>query len=361
MKLPQIHTNRNTVPDLFVSPRFRILRHILLQLMLMLLSINIALNAEGQRYSHPQLADLISWGSHFLLINSTIYFNLYLLVPRYLERGKYKKYFTSIALTTVFILTGVFLLKGLIFKSSPVEELVRPALILLNLCSSILAIILMLAGTSTFLLLRHWIGYNQRISELESTTLQSELKQLKRQINPHFLFNMLNNANVLLKKSPEEASQLLFKLEDMLRYQINDSSQDRVPLSSDIHFLNDFLNLEKVRRDKFECSIAKEGHIERISLPPLLFIPFVENAVKHNSDSEHGSYVHLSFKVRGKELFFECVNSKPLQSADERKQQVGGLGLKNITRRLELLYPDRHTLETEEDENSYKVKLYLIV
>ncbi|WP_300702366.1 histidine kinase [Bacteroides sp.] len=361
MKLAQIHTDGNTVPDLFISPRFRVLRHILLQLMLMILSINIALNGEGQLYPNPQPEDLISWISHFLLINSTIYFNLYLLAPRYLEKGKYKKYFTGIALTTVFILTGVFLLKGLIFKSSAVEELVRPALILLNLCSSTLAIILMLAGTSTFLLLRHWIGYNQRISELESTTLQSELKQLKRQINPHFLFNMLNNASMLLKKNPEEASQLLFKLEDMLRYQINDSSQDRVSLSSDIHFLNDFLNLEKIRRDKFECSIAKEGCIEHVSLPPLLFIPFVENAVKHNSDSEHGSYVHLSFKVWGNELFFECVNSNPQQSTDNRKQQVGGLGLKNITRRLELLYPDRHTLETEKNENCYKVKLHLIL
>lgn len=361
MKLPQIHTYRNTVPELFVSPRFRILRHILLQLMLMALSINIALNGEGQLYPHPQPEHLISWASHFLLINVTIYFNLYLLAPRYLERGKYKKYFVGIALTTVFILAGVFLLKGLIFNSSAVEELVRPALIVLNLCSSILAITLMLAGTSTFLLLRHWIGYNRRINELESTTLQSELRQLKRQINPHFLFNMLNNANVLLKKSPEEASQLLFKLEDLLRYQINDSSKDRVPLSSDIHFLNDFLNLEKVRRDKFEYSIAKEGNIERISLPPLLFIPFVENAVKHNSDSEHGSYVHLSFKVRGHELFFECVNSKPLQPTVENKQKVGGLGLKNITRRLELLYPDKHTLETEENDHSYQVKLHLIV
>lgn len=361
MKRPQLRTDRNTVPDLFVSPRFRILRHILLQLMLMALSINIALNGDGQFYPNPQTENLVSWVCHFLLINSTIYFNLYLLAPRYLERGKYKKYFTGIALTAVFILAGVFLLKSFIFNNSPVEELVRPALILLSLTSSTLAIILMLAGTSTFLLLRHWIGYNQRISELESTTLQSELKQLKRQINPHFLFNMLNNANVLLKKNPEEASQLLFKLEDMLRYQINDSSQERVPLSSDIHFLSDFLNLEKIRRDKFACSIAKEGNIERISLPPLLFIPFVENAVKHNSDSEHSSYVHLSFKVRGNDLFFECVNSKPLKPADECKQQVGGLGLKNITRRLELLYPGRHTLKTEEDENSYKVKLHLIV
>ena len=234
---------------------------------------------------------------------------------------------------------------------------------LLNFTSSALAITLMLAGTSTFLLLRHWAGYNQRISELEANTLQSELKHLKRQINPHFLFNMLNNANVLIKKNPEEASQLLFKLEDLLRYQINDSSKDRVQLSSDIHFLNDFLNLEKVRRDKFEYTISKEGDINQVSLPPLLFIPFVENAIKHNPDSENESYVHLFFKVWKNELSFQCLNSKPTRQAageeEECNGKVGGLGLKNIRRRLELLYPGKHSLKIENNEIGYKVILHL--
>ena len=92
-------------------------------------------------------------------------------------------------------------------------------------------------------LFMHWLRYNLRIDELESMTLQSELKFLKNQINPHFHFNMLNNANVLIKRNPEEASKVLFKLEDLLRYQINDSSRERVSLASDIRFLNDYLNL----------------------------------------------------------------------------------------------------------------------
>lgn len=158
---------------------------------------------------------------------------------------------------------------------------------------------------------------------------------------------MLNNANVLIKKNPEEASRVLFKLEDMLRYQINDSAKEQVLLSSEIHFLNDFLNLEKVRRDKFEYVISKEGDISEVWLPPLLFIPFVENAVKHNVDSENSSYVYLGFKVWDKQLEFQCINSKPKIAL--RKNEVGGLGLKNIKRRLELLFPGTlHWLEIEE-------------
>ena len=195
---------------------------------------------------------------------------------------------------------------------------------------------------------------SMRIDKLESTTLQSELKFLKNQINPHFLFNMLNNANVLIKRNPEEASKVLFKLEDLLRYQINDSSRERGFLASDIRFLNDYLNLEKIRRDHFQFTVEQEGDIDSIWIQPLLFIPFVENAVKHSFDSEHPSSVHLSFKVEENRLEFRCENSTPAVAVSNK---VGGIGLANIQRRLGLLYPDRYELEQIENENRYIVIL----
>ena len=213
------------------------------------------------------------------------------------------------------------------------------------------------AGMSAILLLRHWILYNQRVDELQSATLHSELRFLKNQINPHFLFNMLNNANVLIRKNPAEASQVLFKLEDLLRYQMNDNFREHVPLRSDIRFLNDYLNLERIRRDHFDYSITEEGEIDAIQLPALLFIPFVENAVKHNFDSEHPSYVHLFFKIDNNRLEFHCENSKPAVAI--AKSRVGGIGLTNIRRRLELLYPGRYLLEVAETENQYTVTLKL--
>ena len=189
--------------------------------------------------------------------------------------------------------------------------------------------------------------------------LQSELKFLKKQINPHFLFNMLNNANVLIRKNPKEASRVLFRLKDLLRYQINDSTKEKVSLNSEIQFLSDFLNLEKVRRDNFEYLIMKEGKMEQFWLPPLLFIPFVENAVKHNPDTENKSFVYLSFEVTDDRLIFRCQNSKPAIAPE--RAEVGGLGLKNIKRRLELLFPGNHSLEIQEDEKTYTVNLHLIL
>ena len=195
----------------------------------------------------------------------------------------------------------------------------------------------------------------QLINDLEQAKTSAELEQLKNQINPHFLFNMLNNANVLTKKDPDKASQVLVKLSDLLRYQLYDSAREQVFLTSDIHFLEDFLNLEKIRRDSFDFIISKEGDLNGVQIPPLLFISFVENAVKHNNDSEKTSYVNLEFKNQNGELIFKCVNSKPIVKAV--KNNSSGLGLANIKRRLQLLFPDSHILKIEDSETIYAVML----
>ena len=112
--------------------------------------------------------------------------------------------------------------------------------------------------------------------------------------------------------------------------------------------------MEKVRRDHFEYLVSKEGDMNHVCVPPLLFIPFVENAVKHSFDSEHPSSVHLSFKVEENRLEFRCENSTPAVAVSNK---VGGIGLANIQRRLGLLYPDRYELEQIENENRYIVIL----
>ena len=346
----------NHVPDFLLSPRFKFVRHFLLLLTLACITISIFANQSGELVLTWER--FYGWVFYFLLTSVIIYFNLYVLAPRFLIKGRLLKYLASMLVLTSFSLVFIAILQMNVQEVSANYEDGNPYIIL-NMITSIISFGLLIFGTSALLLFKHWIGYSQRIDELASSTLQSELKFLKKQINPHFLFNMLNNANVLIKKNPEEASRVLFKLEDMLRYQINDSAKEQVLLSSEIHFLNDFLNLEKVRRDKFEYVISKEGDISEVWLPPLLFIPFVENAVKHKVDIENSSYVYLGFKVWDKQLEFQCINSKPKIAL--RKNEVGGLGLKNIKRRLELLFPERYMLEIEESEISYTVYLHLIL
>ena len=264
------------VPDFLLAPRFKFARHFLLLLTLFCITISIFANQSGELVL--TLERFYGWLYYFVITSAIIYFNLYVLAPRFLIRGQILSYLISVACLILLSLCLIVVLQSWFHDVGGTYE-EGNLYIILNVLASMVSLSLLIFGTSALLLFKYWIGYNQRIDELASSTLQSELKFLKKQINPHFLFNMLNNANVLLRKNPEEASRVLFKLEDMLRYQINDSAKEQVLLDSEIRFLNDFLNLEKIRRDKFEYVISKEGNISEVWLPPLLFIPFVENAV----------------------------------------------------------------------------------
>ena len=342
-----------SVTAFLLSPHYRTYRHLLLQAIVLLMTINVF-------WYEPLQAVPFWWRfggflAYFASINTVIYMNLYILVPCFLLKNRLGRYVLTAALTNLVVIVFISVTQGLLFEVIlPGKDPGRFATFI-NTFSGIHTIGFVTAGSAAISLFTHWLRYNLRIDELESTTLQSELTFLKNQINPHFLFNMLNNANVLIKKNPEEASKVLFKLEDLLRYQINDSSRERVSLASDIRFLNDYLNLEKIRRDNFRFTLSQEGETDAIWIQPLLFIPFVENAVKHSFDSEHPSSVRVFFKVDDNRLEFHCENSKPSVAASKGK--VGGIGLANIQRRLGLLYPERYRLELKEDENRYSVIL----
>lgn len=344
------------ITDFLLSPRMRIYRHLLLQLVVFLITINVFWDTPDEILFTP--ARFYSWLGYFAVINLIIYTNAYLLAPRFLLKNRLYLYLASVLTLTLLFIVSIGLLQSLFDDTRFEEHPASPLQITLNIVSSILSSGMLVAGSSALILFKHWIGYNQRVGELEAATLQSELKFLKNQINPHFLFNMLNSVYVLIKKERDEAAGILYKLEDLLRYQLNDSSQETIQLRADIHFLNDFLKLEKLRRDNFHYQITREGNLDEVRLPPLLFIPFVENAVKHNTDSEQASFVHLAFKACDHRLFFQCINSKPAVGED-KENYTGGLGLKNIRRRLELLYPGCHSLEILENKQSYTVNLHL--
>ena len=336
---------------LLTSPKLKIVRHLLLQLLILLLSLS-ALGSEDEVFL---ITDESLWSclAFYVIINILCYLNIYLLVPRLLLTGRISKYkWFILILMTVFILCSV--LSQLLRDNSVYQDLSFIGIIIES-TTSYLVIGLILFATSTMALFVQWMGERKRIGELKLATKQSELNMLKQQINPHFLFNMLNNVNVLLKRAPEEASQILFKLEKLLNYQLNDSTKETVDIGADIRFLNDFLNLEKIRRDRFDYSITEEGDMSGLRLPPLLFIPFVENAVKHNPDNNEESFVHIKFEIKDRELYFRCENSKP--AVPLVKSEVGGLGLKNINRRLELLYPERHTLSITDEDKRFTVLL----
>ena len=187
---------------------------------------------------------------------------------------------------------------------------------------------------------------------------RSRLQMLKAQINPHFMFNVLNHVHVLIRKEPELADALLLQYTDILRYQLYNGDKETIPIGQEIQFLTNFIEVEAVRwRGKLNIDFRPRIENPDMEIPPLLFITFVENAFKHVSRSNaHKGYVDIELTQKGKTISFEVANSNDNAVAPSKKE-ASGIGLDNITRRLDILFPGKYTLETENNEVFYRTKL----
>lgn len=332
-----------------IDPRCRIYRHLLL---LFFSVTTIGLNYYTDLIERQNL--MRDFTQSFLLL-APIYLSVFVLTPQLLLRNKVGTYVLA-----VFGCIGLAFIFSYLLRSETIQvEYQRFQFWMASflVISSFIQLILIIAGASAVIVFQDYVRNGQRIDQLENATMQSELEQLKNQINPHFLFNMLNNANVLVRENPAEAVLVLSKLKDLLKYQLKDSMSEKVRLADEVRFLSDYLNMEKIRRDNFDFIVSTEGDIEEVVIAPLLFIPFVENAVKHNNDNRNLSYVHLYFKVEEESLTFICINSKPVEQKEQ--QADSGIGLANIRRRLELLYGADHSLQIEETDITYSINLRL--
>jgi len=334
--------------EFLVGKKYSIYRHVVMWLILVLVFCSAN---DSPFYAEPYSTYFKIGFVSFLMVFS--YINMYWLVPQYLLKNYFTAYLFGILVfvmisVVIIAVFGDFLEDYYAHSNEVIKFVPKPV------ASTIIGLVFIAASTAIKLFQR-WIADSKKISELVKTGMQSELEQLKTQINPHFLFNMLNNANVLIQKDPEKASQVLMTLSDLLRYQLYDSAQSDVLLTSDIRFLSDFLNLEKIRRDHFDYMVSKEGAISGIQVPPFLFITFVENAIKHSLDMENPSFVNIYFEVSQSRLNFVCINSMPKNPSP--KSEVGGLGLINVNRRLDLLFKGKYSLKTEASNELYTVNL----
>lgn len=195
---------------------------------------------------------------------------------------------------------------------------------------------------------------------LQEELHESQLQTLNGQINPHSMFNVLNHIHVLLQKDPQAADDLLLKYSDTLRYQLYNANKESVALQQETDYLRQYIEVEKVRwKNKITVTQLWKTENEELRIPPLLFIGFVENAFKHvaRSDSERG-YVEVVFTQSGNRIDF-CVRNSKSRIPPAAEKEVTGLGLPNIRKRLDILYPDRHCLTIADTEESYTVQLTL--
>jgi len=284
---------------------------------------------------------------------------VYYLVPKFFVRKKY----VAFTLWILFLFAFIFCVGNLLMNTliSPVQHAIgitkqHPHIYLRG---SIIRLFgnppLICAIFLSFKNIKNWY-----LKQLENDTLikekaNAELQLLKAQIHPHFLFNTLNNIySFTLTKSPL-AAELVQKLSDMLNYMIADCDQILVPLEKEIQLLKDYIGLEKVRYgDRLDIQMLVNGDCKNCMIAPLLMIPFVENCFKHGASMMRGKqWMHLVININENNLDFNLSNSKPSKPSATKR----GIGLLNVHKRLELLYPGKHQLDIKSTENTFSVEL----
>jgi sensor histidine kinase YesM len=312
----------------------------------------------AERKSALQEAILLADIFTFVFIIGCIYLLIFILIPRLLFRSRVFLFALSFLVLVIIIYLQVWFVDFYFLKPADNGSVSSVQHIEFSFVSFIqLAAVttILLSSVIGFAIFKKWINDTRQMNELYRANMRAELEQLKSQVNPHFLFNTLNNLYVLSKTDPEKASQVILGLSDLLRYQLYDSASEKVVLSKEINFLRNLLALEKLRKNDFDFTVNTEGRTDGITVSPFLFIPFVENAIKHGASATGHSYLWVDFSIKEKSLHFRSENSIPFV----KKNAIGGLGLKNITRRLELLYPETYTLEIKADTEKYIVNLII--
>ncbi|WP_114939057.1 sensor histidine kinase [Mucilaginibacter endophyticus] len=294
-----------------------------------------------------------------------VYFNLYYLMPRYMKKGSLTKYVIYLSLTAICassLINGGYYLSAF-FAGCSVKTMfgVDPDNFMYFYNTSFPSTIASMTLGMSIKLTKNWLQTQHRQQLLEKEKLETELKFLKYQFNPHFLFNSINSIFFLIHKNPGMASASLAKFSELLRYQLYECNDHQIPLGKELTYLENFIELEKLRQNNnvhvtFEADEPMPGHL---GIAPFILMTFVENAFKHVSkDAGQPNWIGIKLGLTNNQLDFSVANSTSNEPGTE-VLDYGGIGLKNVKRRLDLIYPDLHKLEIQNTGNRFEVHLQL--
>jgi two-component system LytT family sensor kinase len=285
-----------------------------------------------------------------------VYITNYLLIPRLLYRKKY----------LVFALLFVSMVFSFSIGKMYLEEILlgRPGYFDIwtgfktRVYDNVIPHVLLVSTGGAFKLLADYAKTQKRLAELAKEKADAELQFLRSQINPHFLFNSLNSIYFSIDKQNADARQLVLQFSDLLRYQLYECGTDTIAIEKELLYLGDYIKLQQLRKDaQYEVKWQPGEGLQGFFITPLLLAPFVENAFKHISHHrDKKNFIHIGAERQNGAFRFTVNNSKDNYASTEGQ---GGIGLANIKRRLELLYPGKHTLAIDNTEDRFSVVLEL--
>lgn len=287
---------------------------------------------------------------YFFFNASTFYIIAYVLFPRYLHQQHYVRFALSLILVIMFFSGGLATCMHFLFQRYDSKVANDYSFLFLSAFFAIIAIAGVLCAIKLF---SDKLRSDRLARRKESERIESELQYLKAQVNPHFLFNAINSVYFLIKKDPDVAANTLIKLSDLLRFQLYDCSEEKIAIEKEIEYLSNFVALEKIRKgDKVKIDFITSPELQGFSIAPFMLIPFMENAFKYISgfSSMENKIIVKMWREdnRFHAHFFNTTDNLV-------RSPVGGIGHKNVKRRLELIYPGKHQLEIIERPGTYKV------
>ncbi|HEU5291098.1 MAG TPA: histidine kinase [Cyclobacteriaceae bacterium] len=290
------------------------------------------------------------------LLATIIYINLLVILPRFMDT---KKYLAGVLFMLLLLISYAALksihdeyLYGTILGELPKRA--PEAQFFYNLSIVIFYFIF----ATTLHLSKQWYLQRELIRKIEVEKITTELEYLKAQINPHFLFNSINTIYFQIDKQNISARETLSKFSDMLRYQLYECNGHEIPVEKEISYLKNYVELQKLRKDEnYSIEFSCPDELKNFSLPPLLLVPFVENAFKHVSHfMDKKNVIKIELSKTGNLFRLSVFNTK---DDAQRASENGGIGLKNVKRRLELLYKDRYLLDVVNASEKFEVNLEL--
>jgi hypothetical protein len=297
------------------------------------------------------LSSLFYLPGHMFMMYSLLYF----LTPRYLVKKKYVSF--AIGLVVVIIVCAGYAAAA---NLSLIANKNRFSGVTLDTGRNILPFIHVAGLAFSIKFLNYWHQQKQQTIEAQREQLTTELELLKAQVHPHFLFNTLNNLYAYTLEQSEKAPEIVLKLSNLLRFMIYDSRAASIPLRKEVSLLQSYIELEQLRYgDRLDVSFTCNGMMADKMIAPLLLLPFLENAFKHGTSRQIDQcWISFDLNVKSSTLLFKLVNS--VDNEEDRKPALdGGLGLQNVKRRLDLLYPGKHRLLVQSEDEVFIVSLEL--
>ena len=331
--------------------------HLIFWLLILMVALGIAFS--GRKYTNTDL--IYSYGLFSILNLSSFYINYIFLIPELIQkRNKY--WFFMIAFLLLIAANVLFKTVIAVLNPEDLLQIIRKNGTISNVSVNEFAI------SSTFLsgfilvsscIIKFsvdWFSNDKIQRNLEREKKDMELQFLKSQLNPHFLFNSLNNIYSLAYQKSDKTADAILKLSEIMRYMIYESNDSWAELSKEVEYLNSYVELQRLRfKDGAAVEINIQGEIDGQKIVPLILISFVENAFKHGVANDHSDPIKINIIANQKILHFSVSNKK----SKANKDAVGGVGLNNVERRLQLLYPDRYKLNIVNSATHYTTELML--